>query len=89
MKQKLYIVTEVVISEGSEYVPQVCGIYQTYQTAKDNAVVFLYGLAAMQDISEKNVDTTSLRLANDMGTVGYQMGISEVELGLAPVFKVR
>ena len=86
MRQRLYVVTEVDISEGSVYVPQVRGIYQTYQAAKDNAVVLLCGRAAQLDIPEKDVDTTSLRLANDMGTVGYQMGISEVEMGLAPVF---
>lgn len=89
MKQKMYVVTEVDISEGSTYVPTVRGIYQTYTAAKDNAVVLLCGKAAYHDIPESQVDANALHLSNDSGTIAFQFGITEVEMEIVPVFKVR
>ena len=89
MKQKIYVVTEVDISKDSAYVPIVRGMYNSFTTAIDHAVMFLCERAAFNDIPKSKVDANALRLKDDSREIAFQFGISEVDMELAPVCKVR
>ena len=88
MNTGINVLMMVDLSEGKENLPELKGIYQSWKTAHDNAVVLLCGMAAEWGISEDAVDTENLRVADEMGTRCVQMNINSATLVCDAKFEV-